>query len=191
MPTKKKSICIDCGKSCTFKAKRCKNCANIGELNNNFKEIKLTRSEIDKRQLIKKPWLYAYKNAKQRCTNPKNPRYKDYGERDIEFRMTLDDFEFLWFRDKAYLMDKPSIDREDNDGHYELSNCQFIEMDINRIKDRLKPILQYDLDGNFIKEWNSITDACQALNFDNSNMVKVLKKKFKTSGKFIWRYKNG
>jgi hypothetical protein len=42
----------------------------------------------------------------------------------------------LWFRDKAYLMRHPSIDRIDSNGNYELNNCQFIEMKRNRVKDR-------------------------------------------------------
>ena len=33
-------------------------------------------------------------------------------------------------------MKQPTIDRIDNNGHYELSNCRFIEMKVNSIKDR-------------------------------------------------------
>lgn len=51
------------------------------------------------------------------------------------FLMTVKDFKFLWFRDKAYLMEKPSIDRKNNNGNYTLKNCQFIELRKNRSKD--------------------------------------------------------
>ena len=34
---------------------------------------------------------------------------------------------------------------------------------LNRAKSLYKPILQYDLEGNFIKEWESITQASKEL----------------------------
>ncbi len=90
------------------------------------------RKQILKRCYIKKkketPWKLNYKSAKQRCNNPNIINYKNYGGRRIKFSMTMEDFKFLWFRDKAYNMKKPTIDRKDNDGNYELSNCQFIEL---------------------------------------------------------------
>ena len=74
-----------------------------------------------------KPWIRAYGNANRRCNNPKDSSYQYYGAKGIRQLMTKDDFETLWFRDKAYLMKKPSIDRKDNDGNYTFENCRFIE----------------------------------------------------------------
>jgi len=92
---------------------------------------------IKNKDWIKKhKWTRHYVSAKQRCTNPKNASYKRYGKRGIKFLMTVDDFKFLWFRDKSYLMKRPSIDRIDNDGNYELSNCRFMEMSKNTRKKR-------------------------------------------------------
>lgn len=54
-------------------------------------------------------------------------------------------------------------------------------------KSRIKSIMQYDLDGNFIKEWESISEAKKKLNINNINMV--LKNKRNSAGGFIWRYK--
>jgi len=79
----------------------------------------------------KHPWLNSYQSAKQRCTNIHNNRYYCYGGRGIKFLMAKEEFKKLWFRDKAYEMHKPSIDRIDNDGNYEYSNCRFIELTDN------------------------------------------------------------
>ncbi len=95
------------------------------------------------------PWINSFHNAKQRCNNPNNPNYLDYGKRGILFLLTKEEIKFLWFRDKAYKMNFPTIDRKDNDGNYELSNCQFLENNINSQKDRIIPKLyQYSRNGN-------------------------------------------
>lgn len=94
------------------------------------------KRKIDKRYLKNHPWFSSYTHAKQRCNDSKNNSYLFYGGRGIKFLMTLQDFKFLWFRDKAYLMDRPSIDRINNDGNYELSNCQFIEQSENSRNDK-------------------------------------------------------
>lgn len=53
------------------------------------------------------------------------------------------------------------------------------------------PILQYDLNMNFIKEWESITKACVFYNNNNlGNITKCCKGERKTAGGFIWKYKN-
>lgn len=82
------------------------------------------------------PWIIHYTSAKQRCNNPKCDSYKYYGDRGIKFLMTVEDFKFLWFRDQAWLLKHPSIDRKDPDGNYELGNCQFIELAANKKKQR-------------------------------------------------------
>lgn len=54
--------------------------------------------------------------------------------------MTLEDFRKLWFRDKAYLLKRPSIDRINSSGDYTLKNCQFIEFKKNNLKKRFNPV---------------------------------------------------
>ena len=49
-----------------------------------------------------------------------------------------------------------------------------------------KPILQYDLDGNFIREWGSATDVGKEV---NGNIVNCLKGRYKTAYGYIWKYK--
>ena len=50
-----------------------------------------------------------------------------------------------------------------------------------------KPITQYDLKGNFIKEWKSTTIASRTLNINN--IGGVLRKTQKSAGGYLWFYK--
>ncbi len=53
-----------------------------------------------------------------------------------------------------------------------------------------KPVLQYDLDGNFIKEWPSGREASIRLNLKNYDSISsCCLGKQKTGGGFIWRFK--
>ena len=49
-----------------------------------------------------------------------------------------------------------------------------------------KPILQYDLEGNFIKEWPSATDVGKEA---RRNILHCLKGRQKTAYGYIWKYK--
>ncbi len=74
------------------------------------------------------PWRRSCYHAKSRCNNPNCCSYPRYGGKGIKFLMSVEDFKFLWFRDEAYLMKQPSIDRINNKGNYELNNCRYIEL---------------------------------------------------------------
>jgi hypothetical protein len=76
---------------------------------------------------IREPWMQHYLDANHRCLNPNNPAYKYYGGRGIKQLMSLKDFRSLWFRDKAYLLKRPSIHRKNNDKNYTIKNCEFLE----------------------------------------------------------------
>lgn len=52
-----------------------------------------------------------------------------------------------------------------------------------------RPINQYDLDGNFIKKWNSISEATKSLNFKCHGAIdNVLSGRAKTTHGFIFKY---
>jgi hypothetical protein len=56
-----------------------------------------------------------------------------------------------------------------------------------------KSILQYDLEGNFIKEWFSILEVCKILFNDvskNPNITACCKNRIKSAYGFAWKYKN-
>lgn len=54
------------------------------------------------------------------------------------------------------------------------------------VEKRYKPILQYSLEGDFIREWPSQLDVYKTLKLDINN---CLKQRYKTSGGFQWKYK--
>jgi hypothetical protein len=78
----------------------------------------------------------AYYSARYRCTNPKDPRWHRYGGRGIGFRFTSYE-QFL-----ACLGRKPapnlSLDRIENDGHYEPGNVRWATKE-QQISTRLHP----------------------------------------------------
>lgn len=52
------------------------------------------------------------------------------------------------------------------------------------------PIIQMNLQGEFIKEWYSITSASKKLNISQGNISAVCAGKRKQAGLFLWKYKN-
>lgn len=53
-----------------------------------------------------------------------------------------------------------------------------------------KQVNQYDLEGNFIKQWDTIKNASRNLNIKDSNISRACKNKSKTAGGYIWKYVN-
>ena len=49
-------------------------------------------------------------------------------------------------------------------------------------------VYQYDLDGNLIKEWDSVKQAGEALGINRPSISNCLKGRYKSAGGFIWRY---
>ncbi len=152
----------------------------------NIKEkIKQKRRDLNKAE----PWRHRLQDIRNRCNSPKNKRYKNYGERGIKCLLTLSDLKFMWFRDKAYNMNYPTVDRKNNDGNYILFNCEFIERNINSKKDKGRTVLQINKNRKVIKEWFNILTASKKLLIPHQNIYNVVNYQRKTAGGFIWKYK--
>jgi group I intron endonuclease len=54
-----------------------------------------------------------------------------------------------------------------------------------------KPIIQYTKDGEFIKEWPSLSDAAKSLGIHNGCISSACTGKRKSAGGFLWKYKEG
>ena len=76
----------------------------------------------------------AYRHAKARCTNPRDPKWRLYGGRGIKF---------LFPNYAAFLTDigrKPSphhvLDREDNNKHYQPGNVRWVTHSVSMLNRR-------------------------------------------------------
>lgn len=82
----------------------------------------------------------------------------------------------------------PQVDHIDNDKtHNYINNLQWITNRNNVRKGRNKPILQYDLNGNFIREWECANDVGREV---QSHICACAKGKLSTAYGYIWKYKN-
>ncbi len=85
-------------------------------------------------------WQYkklenAYYHAKSRCNNPNHPRYKDWGGRGIKFN-------FPNLRTFIKLLGPPletwyTLDRINNDGHYEVGNVRWTTTSVSNLNKRI------------------------------------------------------
>jgi hypothetical protein len=58
----------------------------------------------------------------RRCNNPNHPQYKDYGGRGIKICERWHDFQ-IFFADMGFRPDGLTLERKNNNGNYEPSNC--------------------------------------------------------------------
>ena len=97
---------------------------------------------------------------------------------------------------------KPTVNHKDENklnNHVEnLEWASHLEQNLygtrmKRMKEKLyKKVNQYDLDDNFIKQWNSILEAENELKIAKGKITECCKHYYgrKTAGGFIWRYVN-
>ena len=107
----------------------------------------------------KYPWHRTYHLIKARCNNPKSSNFRYYGGRGIRCLISKEEVKSLWIRDSAKLMEKPSIDRINNDDHYIYKNCRFIELSDNISKKNMRTVNKFNINEDFMRTYDSMKDA--------------------------------
>lgn len=141
-------------------------------------------------------------NMHSRCDNPNNDSYKYYGERGIKICPEWSSFEAFrdWAMSHGY---DPSskhrectLDRIDNDGDYEPSNCRWVSHSVqmrNRRSYRnprfFRAVELVSADGSVLKSYPSIVDASNDTGCTQEGIQAVCSGKQKTTGGGMrWQY---
>lgn len=98
-------------------------------------------------------WYRPLEYARRRCSDEKHKEYHRYGGRGVTCSLTSKEAKILFARDNGHLLKKPSLDREDADGHYEFGNCKYIELVDNISKRRPSGTATHHINDKPQEEW--------------------------------------
>lgn len=135
---------------------------------------------------------HVWTNMKQRCQNPQNKAFKDYGGRGIQICSEWNDYPKFkeWAVSSGYnplcKSGEMTIDRIDNDGMYCPENCRWItRAEQNRNQRRSRKIV-VNLDTG--EKFNTATEAANAYGVDVSSLTKVCRGVQKRAANCRWAY---
>lgn len=93
------------------------------------------------------------------------------------------------------LNNSPQVNHKDGNklnncaNNLEWCTCKYNIQEAYRLKlSKTKKISQYDLNGKYIRTWNSVANASKMLKLDSSAIVKCCKGKRNKCGNYIWKY---
>lgn len=125
---------------------------------------------------------HVYHGIKQRCYNPRNPKYDIYGGKGIAMcQEWLDDYAVFkqWSIENGYQDSVGlSIDRKDSDGDYSPTNCQWISLSQNsakaniglqKNKSKRGRMFGVDPEGHTIEIYN-VSKFCRENDLDRSSV---------------------
>lgn len=100
-----------------------------------------------------------WRGMKNRCFNPKAPKFKYYGARGItvcdEWKENYQAF-FDWAMANGY-EESLTLDRIDTNGNYEPSNCRWVTRTVQNGNKRNNRYLEFQGVTRSIPEWSAIT----------------------------------
>lgn len=117
--------------------------------------IEKSKQRFKKHGLHGSRLYYIYHNLKHRCLNPQNEEYINYGARGISIcDEWLKDFKNFsdWAIANGY-NDTLTIDRIDNNGNYEPSNCRWITNKQQQRNKRTNRFIRYQGETYCVTDW--------------------------------------
>lgn len=149
----------DCGKEKIIRVDGVKNeeIKSCGCLNK-----ELTAKRIFKHGMTKTRFYSIWQHVKIRCLDKNHKYYKNYGgrgiticERWMKFENFRDDmYQFYLDHVKKFGEKNTSINRKDNDGNYELSNCEFATYEIQANNTRGNHLITYKGETMTLIQWS-------------------------------------
>lgn len=94
-----------------------------------------------------------------------------------------------WVTHKENINHGTAIARRVQNSNFKGSNNPMFG-NIGKLNPRSKPLIQYDLDGNAIKEFDSVASVNRELGFDLSSLYAVLNNRRPVYKNFHWKYKS-
>jgi hypothetical protein len=131
-----------------------------------------------------------YNEMKKRCHDEKSKDYVNYGDRGISVCAEwVNDFDAFrdWSMSNGY-KENLSIDRINNNGNYEPSNCRWATIKEQALNKRTSITIEaYSPEGKVFKEIRDIKDFCQKHNLTVRKVYGCIYGEQKTHKK--WRFK--
>lgn len=126
------------------------------------KEQDKVNLEANHRHKLSGTRLYQeWQGIKSRCLDKRNKRYNDYGGRGIKIctEWLIPDNFFKWALDNGY-KDTLTIDRINNDGNYDPSNCRWVDNKSQSNNRRSNILITYQNKTQTLMQW------CEELRLD-------------------------
>lgn len=102
----------------------------------------------------------------------------------------LKELEMVYIRYYKYWIGRTMLNSNDGGGGSGVWSIEKKEkFSKSRTGFKLKEILQYDFNGNFIREWPSLSSASKDLNIDYNLLIRCCKGTAKSVGGYRWQYK--
>ena len=106
-------------------------------------------------------WL----RMKERCLKPKCPEYKYYGARGIKICDEWMDFS-TFLRDMGFRPNGLTLERNENNGNYEKSNCRWASRKDQSRNKRNNHWLEYNGELHILQDWADILSvSCGAIDY--------------------------